>query len=241
MELKEEIAKLIRLQEIDSEIFKLREIKDKEKPRLLEEIKNRFEEKRVMVKEKEEEIKNIQLRKKEKEMDLASKEEGVRKAQGQLYQLKTNQEYHAKLKEISFLKADISVIEEDILNILEDLERADRELAERNSFLKREEEVYLKEKQKIEEEIKEIEAKINNLEAKRKRLTEAVDKKILERYEYLLKNRNGLAIVPLKDGVCGGCFMDLPPEVINRIKQYKDIIFCEMCARMLYLEEDFGL
>jgi len=93
----------------------------------------------------------------------------------------------------------------------------------------------------LENEIKEANARINDLQQKRRHYEEGIDKKILERYNYLLENRHGLAIVSLKNGTCGGCFMDLPAEVINRIKQYKDIVFCEMCARILYLEEDFEL
>ena len=36
---------------------------------------------------------------------------------------------------------------------------------------------------------------------------------------------------------CGGCNMNLPPQVINEIMMKKNLIFCESCARILYIEE----
>ncbi len=73
---------------------------------------------------------------------------------------------------------------------------------------------------------------------KRKQVFPDVDKGILSRYERILENKEGLAIVPLKDRSCGGCFMSIPDQVVNEIKMYEQLIFCEMCARILYLEDD---
>lgn len=240
MNVKEEIRKLIDLQAIDSQLFNLKKERDGEKPEKIREIKEDFESEKSILSSLEEETKRTQLKKKEKELDLETKEESTRKAQVQLYQLKTNQEYKAKLKEIESLKADTSIIEEDIIKILEESDEKSQKLAEKKKLIaEKEKESNLKIKQ-IEEEIKELDAKIKNLQDKRNILAKKVDPNVLKRYEHLLKNRNGLALVPLKDGSCGGCFMNLPPEMTNKIKQYKEIIQCEMCARMVYLAEDFS-
>ena len=118
MRLKDEIRKIVQLQESDLRIRKLRQKKDIEIPDQVEKRKVEFEQMRQRISNFEEVLKNAQLKKKEKELDLAAKEENARKSQTQLYQLKTNKEYQAKLKEISFLKADISVLEEEVLTIL---------------------------------------------------------------------------------------------------------------------------
>ena len=130
MDLKQEIRKLIELQELDSKIYTLTQEKDITKPAQLDELRNNFQAKKEALSSYEEKVKQLQLKKKEQELDLASKEENVRKAQGQLYQLKTNKEYHAKLSGIESLKADVSVIEEVILNMLEELDKAEQDLEE---------------------------------------------------------------------------------------------------------------
>ena len=234
MQIKEEIGRLIELQKIDSHLLNLKQQKDLVKPGELAQLRETLESKKTELSSKEETIKQIQIKRKERELDLEAKEEAIRKAQAQLYQLKTNQEYKAKLKEIESLKADVSVIEEDVIKILDELEEKSKELKEVQEKLQEEE-------NRIKKEISKIEAEIKNLEDKRNILASQVDKNVLKRYEYLLQHRGGLAIVPLRNGSCGGCFMNLPPEITNKVKQYKDLVQCEMCARLLYLEEDFSL
>jgi hypothetical protein len=44
--------------------------------------------------------------------------------------------------------------------------------------------------------------------------------------------------VPVKAHACGGCFMNVPEQTINEIRMHDKIVSCEMCARILYTEED---
>ncbi|MBN2119422.1 MAG: hypothetical protein JW734_00010 [Candidatus Omnitrophica bacterium] len=241
MDIKEEIRKLRDLQDIDSKFLALKNERDLALPGRIAELKESFESKKSILSALEEEVKRSQVKKKERELDLATKEEGVSKCQGQLYQLKTNQEYKAKLKEIESLKADISVIEEDILKIMEEVDQKAKTLNEKKEEFKGQEAELNKAVEKIEQDIKQLDIQVKGLEDKRGILTQGIDSVLLKDYEHLLNNRWGLALVPLKAGSCGGCHMNLPPEVTNKVKQYIEIIYCEFCARMLYLEEDFQL
>ena len=45
--------------------------------------------------------------------------------------------------------------------------------------------------------------------------------------------RNGLAVVSVKRGACGGCFNKIPPQRQMDIKSHKKIIVCEHCGRIL--------
>ena len=64
-----------------------------------------------------------------------------------------------------------------------------------------------------------------------------IDPKILSQYERILSNRDGLAIVAVKGDSCKGCNMLVPPQVVNLIKMYERIVTCEICNRILYVEE----
>jgi len=239
MNLKEEIKKIVELQEIDSKIYQMREEKDSKLPQELKALKEEYEQKKQNLSTAEEKLKEIQLKKKDKEIDLASKEENAHKAQGQLYQLKTNKEYQAKLNEIESLKADISVAEEDLLKILDEVEASKKEQEVQKEKLAQEEKAFKDSEDTIKGRIKDLNAQINTLQEKRQRFTSNIDKKILEKYEQLLKTRQGLAIVPVEGENCGSCHMRVTHQKINEIKMFDNLVFCESCVRILYLPDDY--
>jgi predicted nucleic acid-binding Zn-ribbon protein len=175
---------------------------------------------------------------KEKELELASKEEQLKKQQIQLYQLKTNKEYSAMLKEIEGIKADISLQEDKILELMDKIEKKQNELTQAKQNFAKEEQEFNTQKNKIELRIKEIEERLATLEIQRKEVSKDIKPEILTQYERILKNRDGLAIVKVNNHACAGCNMTLPPQMINLIKMYERIICCEICQRMLYLEEE---
>ena len=90
---------------------------------------------------------------------------------------------------------------------------------------------------KIEDEIKSIESQLAQEETKRKQEAAAVDANILSKYERILEAKDGLAMVPIVNDTCGGCHMQLPPQVINEIRLKNEIIYCQICSRILYDRE----
>jgi uncharacterized protein len=45
------------------------------------------------------------------------------------------------------------------------------------------------------------------------------------------------AVVPLKQNVCGGCFLELGPQMMVEIARGRTLVRCRGCGRILYLEE----
>ncbi len=238
MDLKQELGKLVELQKIDSNIYLLRRKKEKENPLHLEKIKKDFEAKSQELTDCGEKLKQAQLRKKEKDLDLAALEENVRKAKSQLYSLKTNKEYHAKLSEIESLKANVSVAEEAILTLMEEIEKVEQELAAAKEKFAEEEKKFKEQQQTIEKEMNDLGREIEQLEGKKKIVKETIDKNLLSRYEYLVENRAGLGIAPVDSEVCAACHMGVTPQKLNEIKMYKEPVYCQSCLRILYLQED---
>jgi predicted nucleic acid-binding Zn-ribbon protein len=241
MNLKEEIIKIVQLQEIDKKIYNFKQEKDIKKPGLLEDLKQEFAQRKQGLSACEENLKQAQLNKKERELELAAKEENLRKNQGQLYQLKTNKEYQAKLSEIGSLKADISIEEEKIIKILDEVDDASKESQAKKEQLAQNEENFKNAEAKISDEIKDIEAQIINLEDKRKYYIKDLEPQILAKYEQLLKTRQGLALAQVVDSNCGSCYLKVTHQKINEIKMYKDLVLCENCVRVLYIPGDLKL
>jgi hypothetical protein len=236
-ELKSQIRSLINLQKIDSEIYALKYEKDS-KPEQIQVLDAAFAEKKQHLASLDKKFLDLQKQKKDKELELASKEEAAKKLETQLYQLKTNKEYQVMLQQINDAKADASVIEDKILELMDQVDNTKAEIDKEKQILQQEEKLLNEEKNKIQNRIKEIDDRLSQLEAQQKQIIPEIDPKILPQYQRILKSRDSLAIVSVKDNSCGGCNMHVPAQVINLIKMYERIITCEVCNRMLYIEDE---
>lgn len=234
--LKNQLASLIKLQSLDSEIYALNSEKET-KPQEIKAQEAHFEVKKQSLAALEKNSLDLQKQKKDRELELAAKEGDIKKLQGQLYSLKTNKEYNTMLEQIAAAKADASMIEDKILEIFEQMDKLKSDTEAQIQALKEEEKKFNESKKKIEDRIQVIDDRLSVLEAQRNQVTPVIAPKVFAQYERILKNRDGLAIVLVKNSTCQGCNMSMPPQVINLIKMYESIVTCEICNRMLYIEE----
>jgi predicted nucleic acid-binding Zn-ribbon protein len=236
MDLKTQIIALIRLQELDSEIYALGNEKAA-KPQEIKAIQAVFELKKQDLVAWENKSLDLLKQRKEKELELAANAEGVRKLSGQIFSLKTNKEFQTMQQQIADAKADGEVIEEKILIFFEESDKIKAQIDSENLKLKCEEKTFLQQKKEAELRSEEIGGRLSQLDAQRIQIIPGIDPKMLQEYEKILHSRDGLAMVTVKDNSCGGCHMLVPPQVINLIKMYEHIITCEVCNRILYIKE----
>lgn len=229
----EQVKILAELQKIDTEIHHLRQALA-EHPAIQKKLDSVFEAKKVHLKAAEDELKAAQMKQKEKEMDLGSREEKIKKLQVQLYSLKSNKEYQAMELEIKGLKADKSVLEEEILKLMDGIESVRSKVTQEKEALAKEEKVYKDETAALKQKNSQLQGQVAALEDKRKTYVPGVDPKILPQYERILAKRDGLALVPVINNSCGGCHLELPPQVVNEVHMQDKIHTCESCARILY-------
>lgn len=232
----DEIKKLVEVQQLDAKVFGIKRELElfPEKMKAFDEL---IKEKESIFKDSEDKLKQLRLKRKDKEVELQAKEESITKHQNQLYQLKSNQEYTTMQKEIKSQTADKSVLEEEILNIFDEVETAEKELNNNKNLYEQEKTKIESEKQKMGQTKKQLEEEQKKIEGQRSELTKNIDKGILSKYERILSAKSGLAIVPIDDDACGGCNMNLPPQVIDETRMGKDIVICGNCSRMLYSKE----
>ena len=235
--IKEQLKKLVELQKLDFDIYALKRDLE-EKPARVDELKAQFETKKVTLKQLEEKLKGIQVDQKNFELDLKQKEDLITKADQSLGLLKSNKEYQARLYEIESFKADKSIIEEKLLLLFDDVENVRKKYEQEKIVVAQEERKYLEQKKQVDDEIAVIKDRVRVLESQRNQLVPGVHPDYLQRYDKILHNKDGLAIVPIKNHACGGCYMNVTEQVVNTIKMHDKIVYCDMCARMLYLEDE---
>lgn len=236
-DLKSQLGNLVRLQKLDSEIYNLNGEKSV-KPDELKAIDAAFQVKKAHLAELEKNSLDLQKKRKEQEIALGVNEENQKKLQAQLYSLKTNKEYQTMLQQINGAKADGSVIEDRILQLFEEADKVKANIEKEQKVIAEEEKVSSADKKKIDERIREIDDRIFVLTGQRKQILPEVESKILSQYERILNSRDGLAIVGVKNNSCMGCNMNVPHQVINLIKMYKELITCGVCNRILYVPDE---
>ena len=234
--MKTQIIGLIKLQQLDSEIYVLGNEKAA-KPQEIKAMEAVFELKKQDLVALEKNALDLQVQRKELELQLGTNAEAVKKLSGQLFSLKTNKEFQVMQQQIADTKADGAVIEEKILLSFEESDKIKAQTDSENLKLKEEEKIFLQQKKAVEARGEEINCRLSQLDAQRKQIIPGIDLKMLQEYEKILHSRDGLALVSVKDNSCGGCHMLVPPQVINLIKMYEHIITCEVCNRILYITE----
>jgi predicted nucleic acid-binding Zn-ribbon protein len=227
---------LKKLQAIDGELYRLRR-EEQAKPQELARARAEVAAQEASTKSAEAKLTALQLSQKEKEGELQTREGQVKKLQGQLFQVKTNKEYSAMQHEIEALKTDNSLLEETIIQTLDAIDQAGKERKAEQAKLSQVQESLRREQQRIEQELEQTRAQIAKLELDRKTLLPDVPKPALGTYERILVIRDGLAMVPLVNDGCGGCYRRLPPQVINQVYLKADLVTCENCNRILYFDE----
>ena len=168
--------------------------------------------------------------------ELAVTQEKLTKYQDQLYKATSNKEYEATSSQIEFceqeinrIKIRVTEIELKVLELEEGLKpKEERRGTLDSEFQERESEL----KAKIEETSKEE----DELKIKRESVIPEIRKDILNKYERIRKAKDGLAVVPVSKDSCGGCFNQIPPQIIIELKKNDHIRTCEYCGRILYYE-----
>jgi predicted nucleic acid-binding Zn-ribbon protein len=229
----DQIKSLAELQKLDTQIHRMNQEAEAcpiEKKKLDE----AFEKKKAGLKAAEEALKHLQVQQKSKENDLLSREDKIAKLKSQLYSLKTNKEYQAMELEIKGGQADKSLLEEEILKMFDAVEEARAKVAREKEALAGLEKEHKTSVAALEKRAAELAASAAELNEKRKVHLPGVDSRLLTQYEKVLKKRDGIALVPVVHHACGGCHVELPPQIVNEVQIGEKLITCESCARILY-------
>ena len=231
--IEDKLNALFDLQSIDIQLDKIRILRG-ELPLEVQDLEDGIEGLETRILNFEDDIKQNSRHIAEKKNEIQVSETMMTKYKEQQEKVRNNREYDSLSKEIEFQGLEIELsekkirefnakaknLEAEILNSKEIL--ADQQLALKNKTdeldeiigeNKKEEEVFLKKRDTVEKKIED-------------RLSIA--------YNKIRENaRNGLAVVHVERGACGGCFNKIPPQRQMDIKQRKKIIVCEYCGRIL--------
>ncbi len=185
--------------------------------------------------------KQIESDRKRLELDVQEKKSQIEKYANQQLQTRKNEEYRALTHEIDTCKADITKIEDQEIVLMEQAEAVQKEaarLSREADEIKKLAEGQIAQLNQREENLKK---ELAELQRGRAELAAAVEQAALNRYERLFKSKGDNVVVGVHHGVCGGCHMKLPPQILVNCQGEKEIMACSNCGRILYYTRDMAL
>jgi len=170
------------------------------------------------------------------EKDLEAHEAHTEKMKSHAASLKTNKEYQAHLFEVELANKKRGDFEERILlamDKVDQLQKTIKELQEKKTTL---EKVFTGEKQGLDARDKELATELAQLELRHREAAGRIEKGLLDRYNQVKASRKDQPLAAVRDGICAGCRLQIPPQLIAQVKRSDDLQICPYCRRMLYWE-----
>ena len=233
---KKEIDILVELQEIEikTEVIKSEISKVSGK---LDKVDSELKAFESEIAEEEKVINDSKQKYRSCETDVQVNNEKAQKSTEKLKLVKTNKEYQSSLKEIDEIKAISSKIEDEMLHYLEKIEIAEKNITKQTENysvlaekLKQEKDIIVKESEQGRKEI-------SQLENEWKTISQKIDPELLKKFSIVKEMVSGRAIAEVKDAVCLGCNMQIPPQTYNELQRTDRLEFCPHCQRIIYWEK----
>lgn len=234
----QKLKALDKLQAIDSKIDKIRKIRGA----LPEEVRDLEDE----IAGFETRLSNKQKEEQELEQAIESNREAIKNAEllvkkyeEQQMNVRNNREYDAITKEIELQQLEVQILEKRIKETYVKIEGKQEEKKETEELIEAKKQDLVSKKEELEAITSESQADEEKSAKDRARAEKAVEDRLLRSYNRIRNSmRNGLAVVPVKRGACGGCFSIVPPQKQAEIREKKKLIVCEHCGRILSSVED---
>ncbi len=231
--MEENLILLEKLQDIDLLIDEINNKKERY-PKDIEKLDLKLGEENKKIEVERERLKKLDKDRRRKEGEIQIETERIKNLESKLYEVKTNKEYESILKEIAEGKRMNMEREDEILTILDESDVLKKEIEDKEKNFNSLKEEFERKKIELKEEFtkatNELEKKINI----RNDLLKEIDSSLINKYNIIRERRGGLAVVPVKNGICQGCHINIPPQMFNEIRKNGDIKNCPSCSRFLY-------
>ena len=168
--------------------------------------------------------------------ELMDQQELLKKYQGQLMQVKNQQQYAAAWKEIDAARKHVKELEESALKSMGETEELQKQLDERQAG-------HGDLKSRYDAAYAEWQASLSDLrkesEELRKRASEieaTLPQRLRDEFHKIFKQRQGIAVAKVVSDSCSSCRTRIRPALFQQLKR-GEMARCEGCHRILYMEK----
>lgn len=230
---KQDIETLVRLQEAETEIIRLQSV--------LESVEQQKHKAAARLKQFSEALSVEQETLDAARQNCATAEQEVKvlddriiKSNENLRMVKTNREYQVLLREVDDNKKRKDALETGLLEMYETRDAVTAKVEEMETEFRQVEAQVTAEQAEIEKKGTDDRELLQDYEQRRSDIGENLDAKLMEYFNRVSKMNSGLAVAETRNGMCMGCFMNIPPQLAIEVQRAKELKTCPQCSRILY-------
>lgn len=235
--LNQHLSPLIELQKLDLRIMEITEQR-RRIPERLHAVESPLRETRQSLQELTAAMDASVKERRAHEKDVEAQDAHTDKMRARLSELKTNKEYQAHLFELQMANKKKSEIEDRVLACMEKIEQLQQAAKDAQEKVRTAEQIFSNEKQVLDELDGRLSAELAQLESQQQDRSAKVEPALLARYTKLKSSRKDQPLAAIKGGICAGCRLQIPPQLIAEVKRSQDLHTCPYCHRMLYWDGD---
>lgn len=150
--------------------------------------------------------------------------------------IKTIKEFKALNREIDFLSQQNAIKENELLNKSEEVEFKKQKIERILESLKEIEANFEEKKEELNALVETRKNTIKRQTTKRDNVEKKIDPQLVNIFNRIYRNKAKLAVVPVVENVCQGCYTLTPRQVEVDLNEQDGLIFCPFCSRIVYLE-----
>lgn len=186
-------------------------------------------------------VKQLESQRKELELQVEAKRELIARYANQQLETRKNEEYRALAHEIEMCRDTIRQIEDRELELMEAGEAAQLTVARATEESKKARAFVDDQVAALNAREQKLKSELMDIHRNREDLAAAVESGVRTRYERIMKNRGDNVVVGIQHGVCGGCHMRLPAQVLVSCRAAQEVVTCINCGRILYYTRDMDM
>jgi predicted nucleic acid-binding Zn-ribbon protein len=160
-------------------------------------------------------VKEIEVKIKGVELDIQTRQNTIKRLGDQQFETRKNDEFQALGVEIKRYENDVRALEDKEIEHMEELEAAKTVLKAAQGKLAVTQGRVNDELKVLAERADGLRKRLADVEAERKELAEPIEKSGLDLYQRIFTKKGDAGVVPLENGICGGCHMKVVSGTIQ--------------------------
>jgi predicted nucleic acid-binding Zn-ribbon protein len=167
--------------------------------------------------------------------ELSDQQEMLKKYQGQLMQVKNQQQYAAAWKEIDASRKHVKELEDSVLKSMTDAEGVQSQLDERKGGFDDLKGRYDAAHAEWQSSLGDLRKEAGQLKKKAEELEAGLPERLRREFQRILKQRQGVAMAAVYNDTCSVCRSRTRPALAQQLRR-GELVMCEGCHRILHLE-----
>lgn len=166
--------------------------------------------------------------------ELSDQQELLKKYQGQLMQVKNQQQYAAAWKEIDAARKHVKDLEESVLKNMTETDGLQQQLDARQGGHDELQSKYDTAHSDWQHSLSDLRAEAEKLKAKAAQVEATIPERLRNEFHKIYRQRQQIAVSAVNGDTCSTCRNRVRPQVAQQLKR-GELVHCEGCHRILYL------